>query len=316
MTMSSRSAFALIAAFVTLAACGGGPGHGQLVWVGIEGGGLATFDTGSNEVTEKFTVANSPHLLAVTTVAAWFVEKGEDSLYRFDTQIKEEQSIALPAGTQPSGLALGGASIWVIGAAGKLVRVSTEKRTITSTLDLPAANTTATTDIRQVAAGSGGVWVTSVFGESPLTRVDSAGTKIVAAIPLGDGANGVAAGEGAVFVAGRTDASVFRVDPGSNKVTHSIKLNIFLPAQPGNIGVGHGRVWVLDVNGKKIRALDPKTLAEKPALELTSAPRSFTVNSDAVWVVTTSPSRVLRVDANARVAAEVPIEGAMIVGAR
>ena len=72
-----------------------------------------------------------------------------------------------------------------------------------------------------IAAGAGGVWVTSLLGDT-VSRIDPASNRITATIPVGRGSDGVAARGGAVWVANVIDGTVSRVDAAGRTVTSTI----------------------------------------------------------------------------------------------
>src|SRR5262249_22949633 len=96
-----------------------------------------------------------------------------------------------------------------------------------------------------------------------LERLDPAYGRIVMSIPLprpgargGSNAsyNGVAAGQGPVWVTGNETAHVlWRVDPPSRHVKA-----IRLPFAPGQVAVGGDGVWVVDSRGGTVLRVDPQ----------------------------------------------------------
>ncbi len=132
-------------------------------------------------------------------------------------------------------MAQGEGAIWVVGDAAdrRLWRIDPRRRRIAATiaLDFPP---------RDVAAGSGGVWVTDELGDR-LVRIDPATNRIVGAIRVGRGAAGVAVGAGSIWVADAIDHELTRIDPVTNRVVATIRV----AASPRAVAVGEGSVWVV-----------------------------------------------------------------------
>ena len=63
---------------------------------------------------------------------------------------------------------------------------------------------------------------------------------VIATIPVGHEPFGIAAGDGAVWVANRTDFTVSRIDPRTNRVVATIRIG----NRPQGIAAGQGAVWV------------------------------------------------------------------------
>jgi DNA-binding beta-propeller fold protein YncE len=63
---------------------------------------------------------------------------------------------------------------------------------------------------------------------------------VLPAIAVGRGAAGIAASDGAVWVAGAADGTVARVDLRSRRVTATIRVG----GAPSEIDAGVGRLWV------------------------------------------------------------------------
>jgi serine/threonine protein kinase len=96
-----------------------------------------------------------------------------------------------------------------------------------------------------------------------LQRIDPRTNKLVATIRVGAGANGVATGDGAVFVASTDTQTVSRVDPKSNAIVKTISAS----GAPRSIALGRtpdGPVlWVVSNNSFgpcALSQLDPETL--------------------------------------------------------
>ena len=89
-----------------------------------------------------------------------------------------------------------------------------------------------------IAAGAGGVWVTSLLGDT-VSRIDPASHRITATIPVGRGSDGVAARGGAVWVANVIDGTVSLVDAaGRRSRRRSTSAGPPSASRPGPTGCG------------------------------------------------------------------------------
>jgi len=133
-----------------------------------------------------------------------------------------------------SGLAVGEGAVWAAGDAfGRTVwRLDPAALRVVASIELPFVP-------GSIAAGEGGVWVTSLL-EDTVARIDPATNRIVATIPVDRGVGAIAAGNGAVWVASTIDRVVSRIDPRTNRVVHRVPL----ARTPTQIAVGAGGVWV------------------------------------------------------------------------
>jgi YVTN family beta-propeller protein len=77
--------------------------------------------------------------------------------------------------------------------------------------------------------------------DDTVVRIEPVSKRIVAVIPVGRGAGGVAFGAGAVWVTGFVDETVSRIDPRTNRVVATIRVG----GSPRDVAVGAGSVWTV-----------------------------------------------------------------------
>jgi streptogramin lyase len=115
------------------------------------------------------------------------------------------------------------------------------------------------------------------------------------AIPVPGGVEGVAVGEGAVWVTTKTRDSVWRIDaerPGDFK-------EIAVGKGPKGVAVGLGAVWVANAAGHSITRINPRTF-ERKTIRLADSPRFVTTGGGSVWVTATEANRLIRIDPKTR----------------
>ena len=103
-----------------------------------------------------------------------------------------------------------------------------------------------------IAAGAGALW-TATYLDKTLWKIDPVTGDFVGGVPLGGAPAGVAFGDGAVWIV-RSDGTLLRVDPQSQKVVRKIPLGVYA-SQSGSgevgaqgrwapVAVGYGAVWL------------------------------------------------------------------------
>lgn len=189
---------------LTLLACAVGSGDG-VVWV-----------AGCPSVQRLNTDGGPLHVVAGVPVP--FASPLKDSNYRI--QIRE--------------LAVGLGSVWVLGDAAdrRLWRLDELTGETQATIDLPFPP-------RAVVVGDGTVWITDSLNDT-VVPVDPVDNRLLAPVPVGRGAAGVAAGAGSVWVANSIDGTVSRVDPDTRQVVSTTDVG----GIPHELAVDERGVWV------------------------------------------------------------------------
>jgi ABC-type branched-subunit amino acid transport system substrate-binding protein/DNA-binding beta-propeller fold protein YncE len=169
-----------------------------------------------------------------------------------------------------------------------------------------------------VAAGEGGVWVVN-DGEDTVTRIDPATKKITATVDTPGTPTQLAAGAGALWVGksgGRfvnTTVGISRVDPRSNRVTHTIRLpdttggDTFASPDTGfaQIAVGAGAVWARAPDDS-ISRIDPET--GEIVATIGAGASTLAAGREGVWFVPLDRPSVKRIDPRTnRVVQTIPI---------
>jgi len=91
-----------------------------------------------------------------------------------------------------------------------------------------------------IAAGAGGVWVTSLLGDT-VSRIDPVTNRLSRPIHVGRGADRIAVAGGSVWVTNAIDETVSRVDPATGRVVATVLVG----ARPVGIAAGDGKIWVI-----------------------------------------------------------------------
>jgi YVTN family beta-propeller protein len=144
----------------------------------------------------------------------------------------------------------------------------------------------------EVATGESGVWGTT-GDDGQLVRVDPATGDVLAVIKIGDSADSVVVGEGAVWVGIRTNPGfVARVDPATNQVVARIGVG----ANPDQLAVGGGSVWSANVVDGTLSRIDPATNTVATTIDVGANAASVAVGGGAAWTMHPDTGTVTRID--------------------
>ena len=116
--------------------------------------------------------------------------------------------------------------------------------------------------------------------------IDPQTNKVIGHVAVGNGPDGVAVGEGAVWVANLGDRTLSRVDPKHRTLERTISLN----ATPTGIDVGAGGVWVAHGVLATLSRIEPESNQVSETLQTPAARSLFAfggvaVGAGSVWAV-------------------------------
>jgi ABC-type transport system substrate-binding protein len=152
----------------------------------------------------------------------------------------------------------------------------------------------------RIVYGEGALWSISSTGE--LSRIDPATGKEVARLGLGIVPSGLAVGEGAVWVTGRTSPTLFRIDPAVNAIADRFPLPMegVVTDETGEVAVGAGSVWVghgAFNPGAWVERLDPQQgRVQKRFSILAGDVDHVAFGEGALWVASTPSGELRKID--------------------
>jgi YVTN family beta-propeller protein len=221
--------------------------------LGTGSAGAAFVDTRFNDVTRTVVLNRlfeGGDAIALGAGSVWAADRG--FVTRIDPATGRILALIHVDSTGNSGVAVGDVAIWALGFPG-VVRIDPATNTIVATIPVAQNVSGGGPSPTALAVGAGAVWVANRFvvsggslGHLPPTmrgtvsRIDPATNAVVATIPVGHDPFGIAADDGAVWVANRTGFTVSRIDPRTNRVVATIRIG----NRPQGIAVGAGAVWV------------------------------------------------------------------------
>jgi YVTN family beta-propeller protein len=183
-----------------------------------------------------------------------------------------DTSLPVPLGRAESenaevALAVGAGSLWV--AVGeRLVRVGLSNALILARIDVP--------DLRDVAAGEGGVWA---LGDA-VQQVDVESNTTGDPVAVGPDPIAIAAGAGGIWVAVAGTDTVMRIDPVDGDPVAAITVG----EEPVDLAVGETAVWVANSASRSVSKIDPNTNEVVATIPLGNRPDGIAVGEGYVWV--------------------------------
>ncbi len=125
-----------------------------------------------------------------------------------------------------------------------------------------------------------------------VSRIDPATHALVQTIAAGTTPSGIAAGAGAVWVANNWVGTLSRIDPSVNRVVQTIPVG----NGPTGVAVGEGSVWVANSLDGTLSRIDAVTGGVVKTVALGGGATDVAVGLGAVWVSDEPDGRILRVD--------------------
>ena len=103
---------------------------------------------------------------------------------------------------------------------------------------------------------------------------------MTASVTLRLGAEGVAVGEGSVWVANSLGDTVSQIDPARNRVVRRIRVG----EDPVAVAAGGGAVWVTNYKDGTVSRIDPRLVRVIATVRVGPNPDHVAVGEGGVWV--------------------------------
>jgi streptogramin lyase len=274
-------------------------------------GRLLRIDPASNRVTESMPVGDGAAAVAVGSGRVWVASYRDGTLWELDPQSGEKSRIT--AYGRPHDLTVHGGKTYVAGLGevlytGNLTQFDSIGGGRTGGLTLP-------TPPCSVTSGKVGVWVAGCPDVFAL-EVDggnlAAGPRVPIPYPSHltaandrEGLDGMAIGEGAVWVIGdASDPRLWRIDPRRNRIVSTIPLGF----PPAKVAAGAGGVWVTDQLEDRLVEVDPSDNRIVRSIAVGRGAEGVAVGAGSVWVTAAIDHTVTRVDpSTGRVTDTIPV---------
>jgi serine/threonine-protein kinase len=215
-------------------------------------------------------------------------------------------SAVVDVGAAPTASAAGGHSVWVYNQKDRTIsEIDARTNSVRKTTAVPSGHVDVSRLAGPVlAADASGAWF--VDGALGVANARPFLTKL---LPGGRGKRtyrldvtptGVAVGEGAVWVVGRSarDYQVLRIDPATGRTGTRVRFAVSEPIE--SIGVGYGAVWVVGSADAMLYRIDARTAERDGQIVLGSTRASrpqLMLRGHAIWVrLAGNPGTNARVD--------------------
>jgi len=129
-------------------------------------------------------------------------------------------------------------------------------------------------------------------GDRSVSWINPSTNTEVKRVPVGNGPTGIALWDGAVWVANSLDNSVSRIDADTGKVVATIGVG----GTPSGVAAGLGAVWVSNATDGTVSRISPATGTVVRPIPVGNGPRAIAVGADAVWVANGVDGTVSRID--------------------
>jgi branched-chain amino acid transport system substrate-binding protein len=265
---------------------------------------LAFIDPRTDDVASELPVGSGPVAVAVGGGSVWVANAGDQTLARVDPVSKQVVD-RIGLARIPTQIAFGRGALWVASAIGE--------RGIVSRVDPAARVVTAAETVRvragvgddllapptpsAIAVGAEGVLSNDLH--SQLWWLADSGQARRLAFGAADSIDGIAIGQGAVWVASGAGDRVLRLDPRTGAVIARIALADVPNARlrsPYGIAVGAGAVWVTDALADTVSRIDPRVNAVAATVSVGRRPTEVAVGDGSVWVLNAGAGTVSRID--------------------
>jgi streptogramin lyase len=251
---------------------------------------VAELDPASGDVIGGVHVGTTPTVVAYGDGGLWVANLDDKTIQRIDVETQTAGAAQGGVLSNPTGLALGDARVWVTnGFAGQLVVFDPSEPNDVVPIDVGSG-------AAGVAFGFDHVWVCDSVAGS-LLRVDPVTDDIERiALPHGSSPVDVAIGTDRVWVADSVGARVFSIDPDSLEIDRTVSL---LNADPARIASGAGSIWVTSTLANSLTRIDPSSGGTTTVAHVGNGPLGVAASADGVWVANSRDGTVTEVDPRA-----------------
>jgi DNA-binding SARP family transcriptional activator/ABC-type branched-subunit amino acid transport system substrate-binding protein len=278
-------------------------------------GSVAELDPSTGKVVRAATVPGVPGRLATADGQLWVGADSARTITALDVSGLTPSQVAAPRAF-PADLALGFGALWVADRAAGIVSVidptygEARKR-----IALPRARLLDSTfdrivfDPWSIAAGAGRVWVTD--GSARLFEIDPVSRRVARVRPMDVGLDGVAVGQGQLWVISDEAQVALRLEPRTGRVLDRMQIAGrpgFRSPAPIRLAVGRGAVWVLNANTATVTRIDPEShaIAATIPVGFQHGPLGIAA-TDASAFVGAADGTVTRIDARTNATTTFPV---------
>lgn len=270
------------------------------LWVAGDPRTVSEVDPGDDVIAASIEIGESPRGIASTSDSLWVTNFGEmeagvttgeaiDTVSRIDLAT-DSVSATIDVGSQPTGVATGAGSVWVVNSGDDTVsRIDPASNEVTATVPVGDAPW-------DIAIGDGAVWITNEGGDS-VSRIDPDRAEVTATIDVGALPGAVAATADAVWVTIDRSSSfdeedgLVRIDPATNEVVDTLSI-----ADPNDVVETADGLWVSNFIDGTVTRIDPRAGEVRDTVDVGPNPTALATDGRALWALIDFGEAVARVD--------------------
>ncbi len=187
----------------------------------------------------------------------WMMNTTTNQLNRFHTGDNSVTEIPISGAVGPfwaSGMAVGEGSIWVPDLERSIIyKIDPLTNQVVKQIPADLVGGRGPGGKYAIAVGEGAVW--AIASNNELRRYSSGSGTQEAAIALPSRSAGVIAAFGSVWVTGKGNDELYRVDPTTNQIAVTTELG----SDPNALAEGEGSVWVYNEGDGTVQRIDGKS---------------------------------------------------------
>jgi YVTN family beta-propeller protein len=249
----------------------------------VEANQLVGLSVNSGARIHDVPLRDAPAAIAGSSDSLWLADPNEGTVSRVDLNARAVVD-RIPLGGDPGGVAIGGESVWVLGAR-SVTRIDPATGAVTQTIGLGGASAAA------LAFGEGGLWVADTTDDT-LIQLDPATGAVRRTVAVDLRPTALAIGAGAIWAADYDAHSVAEVDPRSGRTVARVNVG----KGPVALAVGSRSIWVVSALDSTVSRIDPIRGSVVATIAVGSGPTALAVADDSVWVANQYSGTVSEID--------------------
>ena len=223
-----------------------------------------------------------PADVAAGAGSVWVAEPGAGLVARIDP-VRRAVEATIPVGTRPTRVVAAGGQVWVLDPTDRtLARIDPQTDTVAQTI-APASQPS---DIL-LSAGPCGSPAGATGGSCGSTPAPAAPESVVR---TGGNPSGLAAADGAVWVATDGSGLLARIDARTGQVTSRIRIS----DAPAAVVAGASGLWVLSPLDATVSRVDPRRHAVTATIALGGQPAALAEAGGSIWIGDRADGTLLR----------------------
>ena len=292
---------------------------GDSVWAAADGGVVYRLDPRTGHVLDRSSRSRAgfrPTDLVAAYDHLWLTLGSVQTLRTSPLLVQgQRRAVAIPVRDGPTRIRYGAGALWVrsLGEDG-LLRIDPHSNRVIAKFRTDGGG--------DIAFADGSVWATS-FNDNIVARIDPRTNTVIARIATeGAAPLGIAAADGAVWVANHhantagTDrtGSVVRIDPRRNRVVAKIPLGAEqYCCGPDNMVAAFGDIWVDIPNQHLLVRIDARHTRVAARIHVPDGCGQLAAGDGAVWLASGCSAGLLRIDPKTnRIAARIDTNGSPV----